>query len=500
MQRARRLRLILLVLSGCILFSIHQQIARWFQNPLAQQEFDFHNDHHRHPGIPVHDHGDGDEEEEAGDSDGGLTGPSSAPLVQLPFFCQSHECAHGKWIPRQPPFESLQHLQTVYANLYHPVWSGCGLVPGTYPDDDEAEKTRLKGQRLVDVLNWEWAPDRGVVMEYDTVDFVVRMLKSPGGLVLIGDSISTQHWHAIYYTFRHLNITFASNPKHLPLAGVPNVEQFVLSKNSPMTKILQEKAGVPQSRMERPFFTLLEEHMGLDENDIRRITNAKPDYEWKHRFRGVEGWEDHLKWLAMPREGEEESVTEDTLVMYNAGAHWSRHELAMLRAPTYAEEQILLEESYQRLIDLITSRLSPIEQTSIYYRSTSPGHPNCEGHHEPYKDMADARHNEQNLVDRLMAGVSTPGEKQMRNRWDWDLFKPHNNMWNLTIQSLMQRRPENSKSAKWHYFDVWDLSIQRPDAHLNPGQDCLHWCLPTVFDDWTRLFYHRVNLDEGRAN
>lgn len=137
----------------------------------------------------------------------------------------------------------------------------------------------------------------------------------------LADSISRQHWHAIYYTFRHLNITFDSNPKHLPLAGTPNVEQFVLKKDSAMTKILQEKAGVPQSRMERPFFTLLEDHMGLGEPDIRTITHAKPDYHWFHKFRRVEGWEDHLKWLAMSREGEEDSVTEDTLVMINAGAH-----------------------------------------------------------------------------------------------------------------------------------------------------------------------------------
>ncbi|KIK67062.1 hypothetical protein GYMLUDRAFT_37100 [Collybiopsis luxurians FD-317 M1] len=489
-----RIRLLLLLLSFLLLLSIHQQLAYWLSNnSLALHDFDF-----PHPHAPEFEPEDDiDDFPTAPDSEDVEISPAAA--VQSPFLCQAHECAVGKWIPRLEPFTSLEHLQRVYANLYHPVWSGCGLAPGTYPEEDEAEKTRLKGQRLVDTLNWEWVPDRGALLEYDTVDFVVRMLKSPGGLVLIGDSISGQHWHAIYYTFRHLNITFDSNPKYLPLAGASNVEQFVLSKNSPMTKILQEKAGVPQSRMERPFFTLLEEHMGLDESDIRAITNAAPDYEWKHKFRGVPGWEDHLKWLAMPREGEEESVTEDTLVVYNAGAHWSRHELGMLRAPTYAQEQALLEESYQRMIDLVTSRLSPIKRMSIYYRSTSPGHPNCQDRTAPYKDMADARYNEQNLVDRLVDGVHSAGEKQMRNRWDWDLFRSHNRMWSNQIDFIMEQRPKNSQSAKWHYFDVWDLSMQRPDAHLNPGQDCLHWCLPSVFDEWTRLLYHRVILEEGRA-
>lgn len=90
-----------------------------------------------------------------------------------------------------------------------------------------------------------------------------------------------------------------------------------------MYKILQERAGVPDSRMERPFFTLLEDHMGLGEADIRTITNVNSDYEWPHKFRRVEGWEDHIKWLATPREGEQDSVTEDTLVLMNAGAHVS---------------------------------------------------------------------------------------------------------------------------------------------------------------------------------
>ncbi|GAV99304.1 protein [Lentinula edodes] len=302
-------------------------------------------------------------------------------------------------------------VSTVYSNLWHPVWDGCGVWDPSGKLEGE-EKKKLEGQRLVDTLNWEWTPGRGILLDYDPVDFVVRMLKSPGGLVLVGA----------------VNIGTPS--------GVANVEQFVLSKTSAMTKILQEKSGVPKSRMERPFFTLLEDHMGLGESDIRAITNAKPNYKWYHKFRRVEGWEDHLKWLAVPREGEEETVTEDTLVILNAGAHWSRHELGMLRAPTDAQEQVLLEDTYPRMIDLVTSRLSPIERTSIYYRSTSPGHPQCEDHSTPYKDMADARRKEQNLVQRLKETVSTPDDKKQRSRWDWDLFKPHNELWNRTIQML----------------------------------------------------------------
>jgi hypothetical protein len=115
-----------------------------------------------------------------------------------------------------------------------------------------------------------------------------------------------------------------------------------------------------------------------------------------------------------------------------------------------------------------------MERTSIYYRSTSPGHPTCKDHLKPYKDMADARMQEKDLVHRLQEIVTSDDDKKQRSRWDWDMFKPHNEMWNQTIDSMMKKRSPESKNAKWYYFDIWDLSMQRPDAHLNPGQDCLH--------------------------
>ncbi|KAJ3897849.1 hypothetical protein F5879DRAFT_813410 [Lentinula edodes] len=202
--------------------------------------------------------------------------------------------------------------------LFRGVWDpSCKL---------EGQEKKLQGQRLVDTLNWEWAPGRGILLDYDPVDFVVHTLKSPGGLVSfikLADSISCQHRHAMYYTSRHMNITFDTSPKHLPLAGAANVEQPALPKTSATTKNPQEKPSAPQPRTERPPPTPFEDHTGLGEPDTRTITNAKPNYKRYHKFRQVEGWEDHLKWLAMPREGEEDAVMEDTLVILNAGAMYA---------------------------------------------------------------------------------------------------------------------------------------------------------------------------------
>ena len=128
----------------------------------------------------------------------------------------------------------------------------------------------------------------------------------------------------MYYTFRQYDIVFESNPGHLRLAGTPNTEQFVLRPSHPFTKELQKMAGVPDSRMSRPFFTLLEDHMTLGEQDIRAITEAPSSYKWINNFRRVEGWEDHIKYMATPVKGEEESVNQDTIIILNAGAHVGR--------------------------------------------------------------------------------------------------------------------------------------------------------------------------------
>jgi len=105
---------------------------------------------------------------------------------------------------------------------------------------------------------------------------------------------------------------------------------------------------------------------------------------------------------------------------------------------------------------------------------------------------------------------TNPGDKKARIRWDWDLFEVHNGIWRRKIEGMgtqggtydisegMEAEQGQLTGAKWYYFDIWDMSLQRPDAHEQPGKDCLHWCLPSVFDEWTKLFHHRVRLEESK--
>ena len=50
---------------------------------------------------------------------------------------------------------------------------------------------------------------------------------------------------------------------------------------------------------------------------------ATPDNYWYHDFKRVDGWENFIEDAARPREGEEGTVTEDTVLVMNGGAHVS---------------------------------------------------------------------------------------------------------------------------------------------------------------------------------
>jgi len=435
--------------------------------------------------------------------------PEAVSTGRFAPWCSPEECSSGRWEPRQPPFTSMDEFRLAYANRLDNVWKGCRAPPDSSNNSSSPEK--VDEDRLMQVMSWTWTPYIGKMKKWDAEDFVIRLLKSPGGLILIGDSITQQYHHALDYLLGQSDFRFDVDSPELPMYNHKNVHQAVLKPDHPMSLLVMERGNIPASRMKRPLFTLLEEHMLIDERDIRGITEqlgASPTYYWYHEFQRVDGWEEFVANASRPRDGEE-AVTEDTILFMNAGAHWSRHELAMLPAQkTDKAEQARVKESYRQMARLVTSRISPISRLAVFYRSTSPGHPNCAKKSLPYASPQDAYAAEQHIVPRLKALVDDPEMKQQRARWDWDLFDPHNEIWRLSVARLMWERhlrKQNGADAKnlgarWVYVDLWNQALQRPDAHSDPAVDCLHWCLPSVLNQWTEHLYHLLFLESILPN
>jgi hypothetical protein len=166
-------------------------------------------------------------------------------------------------------------------------------------------------------------------------------------------------------------------------------------------------------------------------------------------------------------------------------------------------------------IDLIVSRLDSIQKLSIYYRSTAPGHPACSSSlfYQSFRVNSTMNDRAENLGDvklftdsntfftnpfsntpaaqiaisNISAGLelSTIDQQQkvVRMRWDWDRFEAHNAEWKQVITDLNQTQRGHASSDKpmWYYMDVWNMALQRPDAHtqnlVDPSHenyDCLH--------------------------
>ena len=57
------------------------------------------------------------------------------------------------------------------------------------------------------------------------------------------------------------------------------------------------------------------------------------------------------------------------------------------------------------------------------------------------------------------------------------MFAVHNALWEQEIAKMEEgekKRRGGGGGARWLFMDVWDQALQRPDAHTEPGTDCLH--------------------------
>ncbi|TFK34963.1 hypothetical protein BDQ12DRAFT_726442 [Crucibulum laeve] len=180
---------------------------------------------------------------------------------------------------------------------------------------------------------------------------------------------------------------------------------------------------------------------------------------------------------------------------------------------TDAPEQDLVMVTYKEMINRLTTRLSPITNLSIYYRTTSPGHPTCllppASTSIPYntllphpnstvaKQLKDPSLIPARLEVSLVPPHANAEEKCGWQKWDWDLFDRHNALWRDFVQWEKECWDAGTETsdAKWFFLDVWNQALQRQDAHAEPGADCLHWCLPSLPEQWICHLHHALFME-----
>ena len=334
--------------------------------------------------------------------------------------------------------------------------------------DEEAE-ARERGRH---VASWEWVLQDGKPPRpWDTEAFIERALKSRGGFVFIGGlSTGTQ----IVTLF--ILILFVDSVMLQMLNGLQHfvgqhvgewprtvVEQVLLEdngiyitvshitlhpENQLFAKLLGKPslAGVPRSRFSRPIITSYRSDDLITQKELNATLlmagMEEPVNMNNHRAMG--DWRQGLKNNSMEESWEGEL---DTIVFANTGPHWSpAHMFPATDRVLLKGYQIMLDKVYDFFIN------SPLP-TLTFFRATSPAHQHCNNHSDP--------------ITLTSSSAINPAPEE--HLYGWHLFPEYNRMARELFGS--------SKHNNTRYFDIWPLSVMRPDAHIGwhgNNFDCLH--------------------------
>jgi hypothetical protein len=165
--------------------------------------------------------------------------------------------------------------------------------------------------------------------------------------------------------------------------------------------------------------------------------------------------------------------------------------LILNRGAHYTPDKVLLQAMSQNLIPQLeewqfkksassssTAASSKTKQKKkdslLIWRTTVPGHPNCEQYTEPADSVEE--------MERIINEHSNITQQ----KYYWDKFKDQNKL----VLNLLR-----DSSLVYDIMDAYNIDILRPDAHVS-SKDCLHTCLPG-HDIYSVISQHMFQLEFG---
>jgi len=116
------------------------------------------------------------------------------------------------------------------------------------------------------------------------------------------------------------------------------------------------------------------------------------------------------------------------------------------------------QDSFKQSFDLFFNEISKVDAGMVVFRLSSPGHANCTIDSTPFQSES---------------------EFEVSSKFSWDMVREFNKHAKETIQELPK--------PKFKILDVYGMTVLRPDGHLLPPHDCLHYKNPGVSDWWNHL-------------
>jgi hypothetical protein len=143
-----------------------------------------------------------------------------------------------------------------------------------------------------------------------------------------------------------------------------------------------------------------------------------------------------------------------SLVIFNRGAH-------------YVHDNVLVDR-LTSIFDYIT-KVHP--SVTFIFRNTPVGHKDCSGFF----------YSEPQWYSTVSEQLGEPSHPEFH----WQ---------EIADQSPIARDLIRSKYPHIIYFDVFKMTMLRPDHHCLENGDCLHYCFHSVIDSWVIFFTNIVHL------
>ncbi|KAI5474379.1 glycosyltransferase family 64 protein [Pseudohyphozyma bogoriensis] len=341
--------------------------------------------------------------------------------------------------------------------MVQPYWKNRYNQRTTYfcfpVDEDKSPDPNISDahvDRILQTASWEWETSSGCQLhEFDPTAFIVRLLQSYGGLFMVGDSLTKEHFDFLSYL--------------LVRRGGPiqkeGTSTLVLLANHTNTSSYLQLAGVPESRLDRPLVHKVLNDRLLHGKDLERqiwTTVGVSTFHEKNP-RKEESWMPEVKSLsnrflrATEKESQGGYKWKETILLASTGAHWSPHSIGIAKKD--------MAKGFEQMASTILDYVVPLPGIAFYYRTASPGHLGCEMMDQPQPDIED--------------GVFVPEEFVGSNKEYWNTFPSFNAIWKEMHDDepstfSWQRLWLTGSACCFYQIDTWRQANQRPDLHLNP--------------------------------
>ncbi|OSC97417.1 hypothetical protein PYCCODRAFT_1377192 [Trametes coccinea BRFM310] len=407
--------------------------------------------------------------------------------------CPPDVWASGEWVPKAPPTTrtNLTKPDDVYEFL---GLEGCASTREVYwhlAADNERLWDRFPG-----VASWRWAPpeDKCQIRDLNPAA-LVRDLVEQGGWLLIGDSVTENHFFSLScLLYPHVYAT----PDYIehPYYDRAWPQNLYLNPDSPLIKTLSFPPGFDIASTPLVTFRrvdLLQEPAALDALYRSLHPDSRVVKENVSLFSEEATWNlspaEYIKLFTAPLP----RANYATLIVSTAG-HWTTTLFSGLRDTEmyhdgiqnvidfFGEAMEAWARQVQALLDqaereeLLAEKAStgklPFGQgrgrkhapRQVVVRAYLPGHEDCHDHREPLKEYK-------------------------LGRWGWYNWNQIQDF-NKQVETVLESR----KFPDIHYLPIDRPALLRPDAHS--AGDCLHLMTGSgVLEGWSQYIWHFVTVE-----